>query len=317
MERDIDYVIAVAELKSISKAAEALFISQPSLSRYISSLEEELGMTLFIRTINGTELTEAGKIYVSYAKEIRLLRGTMKARLKELKRSKTSQLRIGMTLNAVSLSAFNVIEEVKKKYPDVNIQISNLLSKDVPAALKEKRCDFVIGPDLKSEPELAYDMFYRDSYILLAPKRYDLSAYAETREDMELPFLDLRRLPAMDYIFQEETTFVRRGINEILKELDFEISPKLVVTSSTLAIQAAENQLGSCIVALGHLAYINDVSSLNFYQISDRTYSTTGVIYLKSRVFDNAERYCISCMKRALFEGEREILKRVLGFSHS
>lgn len=53
MERDIDYVIAVAECRSISQAAEVLYISQPSLSRYLSNLENELGFSLFVRTING------------------------------------------------------------------------------------------------------------------------------------------------------------------------------------------------------------------------------------------------------------------------
>ena len=74
MDRSIDYVIAVAECRSISQAAEMLYISQPSLSRYLSNLENELGVNLFVRTLNGTELTEAGKIYLEYAKEIKLLR---------------------------------------------------------------------------------------------------------------------------------------------------------------------------------------------------------------------------------------------------
>lgn len=86
MERDIDYVIAVAECRSISQAAEVLYISQPSLSRYLSNLENELGFSLFVRTINGTELTEAGKIYLKYAKEIKLLRGTMEHELRDCRR---------------------------------------------------------------------------------------------------------------------------------------------------------------------------------------------------------------------------------------
>ena len=49
MDRSIDYVIAVAECKSISQAAEMLYISQPSLSRYLSNLENELGVNLFVR----------------------------------------------------------------------------------------------------------------------------------------------------------------------------------------------------------------------------------------------------------------------------
>ena len=115
MDRSIDYVIAVAECKSISQAAEMLYISQPSLSRYLSNLENELGVNLFVRTLNGTELTAAGKIYLEYAKEIKLLKETMNSKLKELKREKKSRIRIGMPLNAASLAAFDVVKEVEKK----------------------------------------------------------------------------------------------------------------------------------------------------------------------------------------------------------
>ena len=86
MDRSIDYVIAVAECKSISQTAEMLYISQPSLSRYLSNLENELGVNLFVRTLNGTELTAAGKIYLEYAKEIKLLKETMNSKLKELRK---------------------------------------------------------------------------------------------------------------------------------------------------------------------------------------------------------------------------------------
>lgn len=123
MDRSIDYVIAVAECKSISQAAEMLYISQPSLSRYLSNLENELGVNLFVRTLNGTELTAAGKIYLEYAKEIKLLKETMNSKLKELKREKKSRIRIGMPLNAASLAAFDVVKEVEKKYPDCGVEI--------------------------------------------------------------------------------------------------------------------------------------------------------------------------------------------------
>ena len=69
--KSFTYVLAVAECKSISKVAELLYISQPSLSRFISSLEQELGILLFERKSNGISLTEAGEIYVEYGKEIK------------------------------------------------------------------------------------------------------------------------------------------------------------------------------------------------------------------------------------------------------
>ena len=68
--KDIMYVLTAAECKSISRAAEILYISQPALSRYISKLERELGLALFERSGEGIRLTDAGVIYVKYAREI-------------------------------------------------------------------------------------------------------------------------------------------------------------------------------------------------------------------------------------------------------
>lgn len=77
LDRIEKYAVAVAECRNTHKAAEKLYISQPSLSRYISRIEQILGMPLFYRRNNGMELTEAGEAYVAYAKEILLLRRNM------------------------------------------------------------------------------------------------------------------------------------------------------------------------------------------------------------------------------------------------
>lgn len=284
MERDIDYVIAIAECKSISKAAEILYISQPSLSRYLSNLEQELGVSLFVRTLNGTELTEAGKIYVKYAKEIRVLRSTLEAKIYDFKKAGEKTIRIGMTLNAVSLSAFNVVEDVNKKYPDCRVEIFNILSKDICSELKKGTYNFAVGPNVVTSQDFSYEILYNDPYILLAPVRYDLSPYAECRPGMRFPFLDLRKLPPLDYVLLENTTFVRKGFDRICKSLKLSVTPRMLVTSSTLAIQAAENGIGCCVAAVGHLAYLNQLDRLNYYRISDTEHSSTGVIRLRGRV---------------------------------
>ena len=208
MERDIDYVIAVAECRSISQAAEVLYISQPSLSRYLSNLENELGFSLFVRTINGTELTEAGKIYLKYAKEIKLLRGTMEYELREFQRKTTNRIRVGMTLNSASLSAYNVAEKVKKRYPGCDVEMYNIMSKDIEEALREGKYDFAIGPALEMSSDFEIDIFAREPYILIVPERYDISAYAEKGKKGLFSKVDLGKLPKMDFILQEETTSV-------------------------------------------------------------------------------------------------------------
>ena len=61
----IEYVIAIAEEKSLSKAAERLYLSQPALSQRLKKLEDELGTPLFVRGKDGLSITDAGRIYVN------------------------------------------------------------------------------------------------------------------------------------------------------------------------------------------------------------------------------------------------------------
>ena len=311
MERDIDYVIAVAECRSISQAAEVLYISQPSLSRYLSNLENELGFSLFVRTINGTELTEAGKIYLKYAKEIKLLRGTMEHELREFQRKNTNRIRVGMTLNSASLSAYNVAEKVKKRYPGCDVEMYNIMSKDIEVALREGKYDFAIGPALEMSSDFEIDIFAREPYILIVPERYDISAYAEKGKKGLFSKVDLGKLPKLDFILQEETTSVRKGIDRLARQMKYPIVPRLLVTSSPLAIQAAESGLGCCIVATGHLAYVNRAQRLNFYQVGGDDLSCAAVLYLRTRAFSLEENYCIACIKAALRAGEKEIFSRL------
>ena len=115
----------------------------------------------------------------------------------------------------------------------------------------------------------------------------------------------------MDFILQEETTSVRKGIDRLAHQMKYPIVPRLLVTSSPLAIQAAESGLGCCIVATGHLAYVNRAERLNFYQVGGDELSCAAVLSLQTKFFSPEETYCISCIKAALQEGERTIFSRL------
>ena len=65
--KDLNFLIAIYEEKSISRAAERLYMAQSSLSQFLSNYERELGYRLFVRTANGVRPTEAGELLLSYA----------------------------------------------------------------------------------------------------------------------------------------------------------------------------------------------------------------------------------------------------------
>ena len=67
--RQLTYFLEVAKQQSMTKAAEVLHVSQPALSKMVKGLEEELDMTLIIRSNKSSEVTDAGKIVMDYAKK--------------------------------------------------------------------------------------------------------------------------------------------------------------------------------------------------------------------------------------------------------
>ena len=93
-----EYFLTVARERSISKAAEKLYLSQPYLSQCIARLERELGLRLFDRSHSPLTLTEAGELYLSYLEKMGSLSGSFESQLQVLKDGGVKTLNVGMTL---------------------------------------------------------------------------------------------------------------------------------------------------------------------------------------------------------------------------
>ena len=79
--KNIRYLFAIEELKSISAAAKRLYISQPTLSQFLKKYEDDLGYPIFIRTKQGLKLTREGTVFLDTAREILRLERDMRSRL--------------------------------------------------------------------------------------------------------------------------------------------------------------------------------------------------------------------------------------------
>ena len=81
----LEYMIAIAEERSVSKAAERYYLAQPVLSKHLKNIEADIGMPLFIRSHGEMKLTEAGIIYINNARAILHVEQQLNDRLKKLK----------------------------------------------------------------------------------------------------------------------------------------------------------------------------------------------------------------------------------------
>ena len=121
--RHIKYFLAIAEEKSISRAAKKLYISQPPLSQQLRSLEEELGVKLFERTTRSLEITDAGKIFRERALQIVEL---MESTVKEVRDSMSEMqgvLNVGFVATSGATLLPDRIPDFHRSYPEITFQI--------------------------------------------------------------------------------------------------------------------------------------------------------------------------------------------------
>ena len=94
--REIDYILAIAQYRSVTRAAEHLGISQPTLSKYLAGFEKRLGVRLFSKSGRFLTLTYAGESYVQMATQIKTLTGDFNERLRHIASMQEGRLAIGI-----------------------------------------------------------------------------------------------------------------------------------------------------------------------------------------------------------------------------
>lgn len=121
--RQLQYFVQAARLNSFSRAAESLYITQPTISKMIRNLETELGADLFYREGKSIRLTDAGEILLAKAQNIVESFASLSSELDSLRNLKQGHIRIGLP-PMVGASFFPaVIGEFHRRYPDVTIRL--------------------------------------------------------------------------------------------------------------------------------------------------------------------------------------------------
>ncbi len=129
--RHLQYFLEVAHWKSFTKAAQALYITQPTISKMIKNLEEELGVILFDRIGKRIELTDAGAVLLTQAQHIVKSFDDMTSHLDELMKVKRGRIRIGLPPMVGSNFFPRVIGKFREEYPGITLQLFEDGSKKV------------------------------------------------------------------------------------------------------------------------------------------------------------------------------------------
>jgi DNA-binding transcriptional LysR family regulator len=168
--RLVRYFTVVAEHRHFGRAAAALHLAQPSLSRQIQRLEQQLGARLLDRTPQGSQLTEAGEVFLPQAKA--LLRSAAQAAARTRAAAQPSRITIGFSTGLIVTAA---VRELRHRYPDADVQTMHLDWNEPREALLGHRVDAAVTRLPFLTDQLHVTILYDEPRALLVPLDHRLA----------------------------------------------------------------------------------------------------------------------------------------------
>ena len=169
-----EYVYEVYREKSFSKAAQNLYISQPSLSARIKKVEERIGFPLFDRSTSPLQLTEVGKVYMEAAEEIFQIEQRVENYINNLSTLKTGSLSLGASNLFAAYVLPPLITNFKQKFPDVRIQVTEGNTTQLETMLSNNSLDFVIDNYHYDSTLYNKELYCRENILLAVPKHFSV-----------------------------------------------------------------------------------------------------------------------------------------------
>ena len=191
--RLVRYFTVVADHKHFGRAAEELHVAQPSLSRQIRSLEQRLGARLLERSPQGTQLTEAGEVFLPLAKA--LLRSADQAAARARAAAQPTRITIGYMGNLYVTSA---VRELRHRHPDADVRVVHLDWNEPREALLAHRVDAALTRMPFATDKLDVTVLYDEPRALLVPLDHRLAGKESVTLD-DIADEPLPRVPNADW----------------------------------------------------------------------------------------------------------------------
>jgi DNA-binding transcriptional LysR family regulator len=229
--RHLLLVKAIADHRSISKAASALFVTQPAATKTLRELEEVLGAALFERTPRGVTPTAVCEALLRHAAAILNAVHSASDEIAALKSGSAGRIVIGILRAAAPNLLPDAFEEARRHSPELSLSVVTGTYDDLRPALLAGEIDFLLGYLSETRPrqEMQQERLYLDEACIVARREHPLA---------EKPRLELRELVQCEWILPVEHSVLRRHFNAAFRAMGCEPPAPVVESHSTTLVQS-------------------------------------------------------------------------------
>ena len=230
--KELMYVKTIAEEKTISKAAQKLFVAQPSLSQSLQRIEEALGARLFNRTAGGLTLTYAGERYYHMATQILKMYQDFETEVSDINNLKTGRIHVGITNHLGTIVLSRVLPLFHTLCPNVEVYVSEENSCVLDQKILSGELDFAVmhAPGREDlQPLINYERLKDDPFLIVLSKDHPLASQGKADPDAPYPVLDPRRLKDEPFIMLHKQQRIRPVVDYVLKKARIQ-QPRIILT---------------------------------------------------------------------------------------
>jgi len=257
--RKFHYFKVLSQELSVSKAAQKLFISQPSLSKFLSQLEEEIGERLFDRGASSMTLTPAGDHFLEYIRDASRLYEHYMRTVEDLTHGQSGELHIGIGPWRSSFLVNKVFPEFQKDYPRLRLMLYEEPNLKMRQMLAKKQIDIAISAhsnlDFEGDVALPSTPVMKERLLIVLSKLHPLSTTLDLqRNSLSTPQkLDLRLLARRCLISGKPGQRINDDIRDIVQRYDLGPCEIIETINIDTAIALAAHNFGIAFVPESYL----------------------------------------------------------------
>lgn len=215
--RLIEHILKIAEEKSITKAAEKLFLTQSALNQQLLHLEQELGTPLFKRSKTNWGPTRAGEIYLEGAREMLRVKQNTYSRISDLTHGHTGTIRVGMTPVRGPEMFIHVYPAFHREYPNLVVVPYELNVFQMQKLVTAGELDLGFMTLFESQrDDNEYEDLYEEEILIAVPESWKLEGTEQT-EGEQRPRLPLQALKNRPMILLRKQTTMRPVLDKLFR----------------------------------------------------------------------------------------------------
>lgn len=272
MDRRIyeNYVIQIAEYGSFTKAAANLGISQPALSAGLSSLEKDVGITIFNRKTVPVSFTPEGRIYFDYIKESRILALDFENRIRDIRESRNRCVSVGAPAAYAQSIVADAVIELLRIYPDFHIQIRTGAIPELMEMSADGRIDCFISTDEFLPDNFVQEKIKDELVYLVVPKDNPINSLIsgfEVDPGNAGDLFDFSLLNDQSFIFLEDSQPLQKKASAFLDGQGVKPRCAMVVDQVSTAVGLSIKGAGICFASEEALEGSINLDSVSLYSL--------------------------------------------------